>query len=417
MENGSEPQPWHCPPFVEGATYGLELVYHYDVECHVINDDGDVRFEWDYAREPGGVMGPDEFGVFAPRPNKFYFFASLVDLQPPPGYVIRTQPHPRFYTDDTGTVPAAVVGHVQSAWWPKKLFVVMKAPRIGERHIFRKGDPYVQLLIVPQKADYELIPMTPEENAKRREMESKITLAKSFIAKNVWQNPGGAEFNDHYRTLARALARGEESDVCRTIDQAVDYVNGAVPTGKSVSQYLELAFQFQKQGKLLEAREALFRVRMLAPANPEAASRLGIVAGSMGLPELAVQMMSQAVAIQPRNPAYRNNLGVALRKTGRLAEAEAAFKASLEIQPSDSLVMSNLGMTIAEQGKMDEGLALCRRALEINRQLPVVHYRAGLVLAQLGNLAEARTNFQAALALDANYSPAIEAMENLDRKT
>ena len=37
MEDGSVPQPWHCNPFVEVSTYGLELIYPYDAECHVAN--------------------------------------------------------------------------------------------------------------------------------------------------------------------------------------------------------------------------------------------------------------------------------------------------------------------------------------------------------------------------------------------
>ena len=39
MENGSEPQPWHCPPFVDGSAYGIELIYHYETECHIVNED------------------------------------------------------------------------------------------------------------------------------------------------------------------------------------------------------------------------------------------------------------------------------------------------------------------------------------------------------------------------------------------
>lgn len=28
--DGATPQPWHCPPFVDGSTYGLELLYPFD---------------------------------------------------------------------------------------------------------------------------------------------------------------------------------------------------------------------------------------------------------------------------------------------------------------------------------------------------------------------------------------------------
>ena len=35
--NGDKPQPWHCPPFIEAATYGLELCYPFETECRVKN--------------------------------------------------------------------------------------------------------------------------------------------------------------------------------------------------------------------------------------------------------------------------------------------------------------------------------------------------------------------------------------------
>ncbi len=101
-----------------------------------------------------------------------------------------------------------------------------------------------------------------------------------------------------------------------------------MPPGKSVSEYLELAYKYQREGKPLEAQELLFKVRVADPGNAEASSRLGIIAGSAGLPQLAVKMMRQAVAKQPDNPTYHNNLGVALRRMGLLADAEASFRAA-----------------------------------------------------------------------------------------
>src|SRR5262249_11304379 len=84
MEDGSEPQPWHCLPFVEGSTYGLELLYQYDSECHVINDNGNIRFDWDYANEPGGALTGGEFRTFDPRhASKFYLFNTRLDIVPP----------------------------------------------------------------------------------------------------------------------------------------------------------------------------------------------------------------------------------------------------------------------------------------------------------------------------------------------
>src|SRR5437660_7968291 len=90
MKDGSDPQPWHCLPFVEGSTYGLELVYPFETECHVVNDGPLVRFEWDFYKEPGGGVTGGEFLTFFPKeaPGQ-YLFSTRLDIVAPPGHVLR----------------------------------------------------------------------------------------------------------------------------------------------------------------------------------------------------------------------------------------------------------------------------------------------------------------------------------------
>ncbi|MDB5174483.1 MAG: hypothetical protein JWN51_3256 [Phycisphaerales bacterium] len=413
-ENGSVPQPWHCPPLVEGATYGVELVYHYDTECHVINDNGQTRIEWDYAREPGGVTGIDDFTLSDPRPSNVYMFATSVHLQAPPGYVLRTQPHPRcFFPFDTGTVPHALIAHVQSEWWPKKLFVAFQAPRPGQRHIFRKGEPYAQILFVPRRMTYEMTKMEPEEAREWNDLETNIKAARSYIAKNVWHSPSGSDFNDHYNVLARTFAREGVAGVKQVVDQAVERMRQAVPNDLPVSELLKLASRHRKEGKYVEARDVYFLIRRLDPTNVEAVSELAHLAASIGLMAIAHAGMSQAVAMQPRSAAYRADLGEVLRRMGRFDEAEAALRASLELNSTDPQVMSNLGLTLAQKGRAAEGLQACQAALALDSNLPVVHLRMGSILAQLRQHEQARESYSSALALDPGFTDASRAMAEL----
>lgn len=379
MEDASEPQPWHCPPFVAGSAYGIELLYHYETECHVVNDNGNVRIEWDYAKEPGGILGFDEFGLFAPTPSKFYTFSTLMDLQAPPGYVLRTNPHPRFFTDDTGTVPLAVVGHVQTEWWSSRLFVVFKVPPPGCRHIFRRNEPYVQILFVPQKITYELTRMPAEQEQRRRELDEGINAGKPYIARNVWHNPSGAEFSDHYNVLARAFAREGTAGVEQAVQKAVDYRHETLPSGKTLAEYFELAGRFEREGKFVEAKSIYLQIRRWEPKNAEGAARLGLLAASMGLLTGALLQMSQAVALAPRSPVYRSNMGEILRRLGRHQEAEASLREALKLNPSDPQCLSNLGLILALQRKYDQ----------------------------------ARESFNAALALDPNFAPARNGLNEL----
>jgi hypothetical protein len=158
------PADFGVPAFARASTYGLELLYQYETPCHVVNDKGPLRFEWDWANEPGGGLTGGEFVPFAPRlAPRFYLFNTRLDVQAPPGHVIRSAPHPRYFTDGSGTVPLAMIGHMQTEWYPRLYFVVFRAPRPGQRHIFRKGEPFAQIIFVPMRRSYETVPVTIEE--------------------------------------------------------------------------------------------------------------------------------------------------------------------------------------------------------------------------------------------------------------
>ena len=414
MVDGSEPQPWHCLPFVEAATYGLELVYPYETECHVVNDNGDVRFEFDYTKEPGGILTGGEFITFFPKPPaKFYIFNTRVDIAAPPGHVLRTEPHPRAFCDETGTAPLAICGHVQSEWWPRKLFVVFKSPLPGQRHVFRKGDPYVQILFVPQRMSYDTEQFAPEEEAHRRRRETEIDAAKLHISQNVWRNPAGQEFSDYYKILARAFLRDGQAAVDETVADGTQRLQAALPKDKPIAEQLAHGHELLRKDDYQAARAVFQHVLSTDPRNAEAMTNLGICAACTGSPAVGLKLMTQAVALQPNNPAYHNNLGEILRMMGKYAEAEQAFRTSLRLNPRDVGILGTLGQTLAQQGRFAEGIELLRQAVAANPQLPGSHFRLGQVLAQQKRYAEARAAYEAALAADPAYHHATRALREL----
>jgi hypothetical protein len=206
--DGATPQPWHCPPFVEGATYGLELLYPFDAECRVSIRNGALHFERDFSAEMHTSMRSVPFQEFAPH---HYGFTSSLDLLVPDDMVIRVETHPRYFTDASGSSPCAVPGHIHTAFWPRIFFVVFKAPWPGQTHVFRKGEPYAQLLVLPRKARYEVQPM-PEEEAHARELASGyIEECGDELARHKWTDDRGQRFDDKYKVLQAAfLKRGRE---------------------------------------------------------------------------------------------------------------------------------------------------------------------------------------------------------------
>lgn len=209
---GSKPQPWHCMPFVEGSTYGLELVYPFDTECRVVRTaNGKTVFEADFSEEQKDCeIALPPFSTFA---EAHYSLACMVDIQTDPDYVMRLEPHPRYYTDDAGDVPLAIGGHLQD-WWPDPFFVAFKSPWPGQTHVFRKGEPYAQILILPRKQEYSIVEMTEDEKRIRAARAEVIhSFGHDFIARNKWEDQRGNSFDDKYKVLAKIHSQEGEKGV------------------------------------------------------------------------------------------------------------------------------------------------------------------------------------------------------------
>jgi hypothetical protein len=158
--------------------------------------------------DPETGMNSPPFRSFG---KDFYTYQILLDLCPADGFAIRTEPHPRFYMDTTGTVPIALPALVRR-WWPMMSFVVFKGPDEGQRHIFRNGEPFMQIIVVPAEADYKLVPMEIDESAEREIRYRRIHESRSTLGKETeWTSASNTVFDGTYRHLARAAkARDRE---------------------------------------------------------------------------------------------------------------------------------------------------------------------------------------------------------------
>ena len=119
-------------PFTEGAKYGIEIFYPYENELHVTKKDGEFIFDGKFGPPPDDDLQWPPFRSFG---KEFYTYQLLLDLKVGKDWAVRTDPHPRFYTDTTGTAPIAVPALLRTEWWPMISFVVFKFPAEGETHI------------------------------------------------------------------------------------------------------------------------------------------------------------------------------------------------------------------------------------------------------------------------------------------
>jgi hypothetical protein len=200
--DGSHEQVWHCAPFSEGARYGLEMVYPFEQELRVRTVRGAVKLAADWGPDPRNGLNWPPFRAFG---EAYYSYQILLDLKVPPGWSIRTEPHPRFYTDTTDTTPIAVPALIHTDWWPMIFFVIFKAPPRGAVHLFRQGEPFAQAIVIPTEPDLTLEPMDTEEAAERELQARRIHASRDILSGSTrWLSATHTVFDGTYRHLLRA---------------------------------------------------------------------------------------------------------------------------------------------------------------------------------------------------------------------
>ena len=206
--DGSHEYAWHCMPFTESATYGIEVFFPHPGEVRVTGRDGIPVFEGDIRQDPETDANTPPFRNFG---GIFYTYQLLLDLKPEAGFAVRTEPHPRFYTDTTGTVPLAIPALVRN-FWPMMNFCFFKTPAEGQTHIFRHGEPMLQLIVLPAEPNCEIVPMSEEEAAERELQSRRIHASRDTLGKDThWVSGSNTAFDGTYRHILRvAKARDAE---------------------------------------------------------------------------------------------------------------------------------------------------------------------------------------------------------------
>lgn len=200
--DGSHEQPWHCTPFSESSRYGIELLYPFDEELRVTRFRGKVRLEADWGEPQDPDMMWPPFRTFG---EDYYSYQLSLDLEVPNGWAVRAETHPRYYTDPTNTTPLAVPALIRTEWWPMIFFCIFKAPPRGVTHVFRKGEPFMQLIVIPSEPDLELEPMGEEESAERELQSRRIRDSRPVLSENTtWLSSTNTVFDGTYRHMLRA---------------------------------------------------------------------------------------------------------------------------------------------------------------------------------------------------------------------
>ena len=140
----------------------------------------------------------------------------------------------------------------------------------------------------------------------------------------------------------------------------------------------------------------------LEPDHKMALFRLGVLYARFREYPKAIESWQRYIKASNQDPTAYSNLAFCYEIAGRLDDAEKTFKQGLARDPKNAACRVNYGLMLARHGRTEEAMT----QLGVVLSPPEVHYNLASLYEQMGRKDLARSQYQAALALDPGHQAA-----------
>ena len=137
----------------------------------------------------------------------------------------------------------------------------------------------------------------------------------------------------------------------RDVAKAID-LDPNLPDGYCVLSQIQSVVEANCRAAETTADRAL----ELAPGDADNLGQAAFVATCLGYQEAAVELLSQALALDPLSPGRHLRLAQNLRDLGQYADSEAALKKALDLNPDNIWIHETYGELYLAQGRAQEAL-------------------------------------------------------------
>jgi len=169
---------------------------------------------------------------------------------------------------------------------------------------------------------------------------------------------------------------------------------------------LQAGLQHHQAGRLPQAEGFYRQILQQQPNHPGALHLLGVLAGQVNRPDVALDLLGKALAVRPDFPEAWFDLGNTQQARGQLAAAIAAFRRAIALRPAYAGAYNNMANALQASGQPEEAIAACQQALALQPDLPEAHNNLGNAFKASGRLPDAMTCYRRALELRSDFSAA-----------
>ena len=160
-------------------------------------------------------------------------------------------------------------------------------------------------------------------------------------------------------------------------------------------------------GRYAEAVAQFDKALAREPRNVAAWCNRGNALQALGRDAEAVESFGKALALEPRLLPAHFNLANALARLGRHEEAVERYRRTVALQPDLADAYIGLAGSLIALKRWQEALECSDRAVKLRPNAIRAHYNRGQALQGLERPEDSLASFDAALAIDADYAPAL----------
>jgi len=176
---------------------------------------------------------------------------------------------------------------------------------------------------------------------------------------------------------------------------------------KRTSTLLQRGLAHHQAREYEQARLIYKRVLATDPKHFDALHLLGVIAAQSGEPELAVDLIGQAIKVNALHAQAYFNLGNALKVIGRLEDALKSFNSALSINPNFAEASNARGRLLMELGRSSEALDSFDVAIALRSNYADAFFNRGLALQMLGRIDDALISLDQAILIKSDHAEAI----------
>ena len=182
------------------------------------------------------------------------------------------------------------------------------------------------------------------------------------------------------------------------------------PQPLSLEQAMGQATRYQAMGQLAEAERLLRQILQAQPQHALALHLLGVIAHQAGKPDLAVELIKEAVKHNGDIALFHSNLTEMYRQAGRLDDALRHGERAVALDPRMVSALGNLGIVCFDRKEYDRAEDCQRQALSLDPQFAPALNNMGSICRARKRADEAMDWYRKAIAANPQH---VESLSNL----